>query len=188
MISFQVQSDLQHWKRRSRELNLLSKAGLIMFFLQGSEAAQPIWYVMDEFGSRIQHSDDPNFRVVPFFFGPSQMSFSIMWPLRNVGSGGKRLLLLGVDNLFVLLTEEVTRNYIEGGVTDSLMRKIRLLPWHPEDMRHLSFEQHEVEESFFNVNDVLLSLKTATSTSIFIIFRNTRYMRLCPTWRWNSQD
>lgn len=54
--------------------------------------------------------------------------------------------------MILCVTEEVTRNYIEGGVTDSLMRKIRLLPWQPEDMCHLSYEQHAADESFFMVS------------------------------------
>ena len=28
------------------------------------EERMPVWYLMDEFGSRIQHSDDFNFRLV----------------------------------------------------------------------------------------------------------------------------
>ena len=33
-----------------------------------AEDRVPVWYVMDEFGSRIQHSDSPTARVVPFYY------------------------------------------------------------------------------------------------------------------------
>ena len=49
-------------------------------------------------------------------------------------------------------TDEVTRDYIEPGVTDLLVRKAKLLPWQPEDLTHLSYEQHEEDESFFRVS------------------------------------
>lgn len=55
---------------------------------QGSEAAKPKWYVMDEFGSRIRHSDTPNFRVVPFFYAGAGLAYSIMWPIKEVMRGG----------------------------------------------------------------------------------------------------
>ena len=34
------------------------------------EERMPVWYLMDEFGSRIQHGDDFNFRLVPFMYVP----------------------------------------------------------------------------------------------------------------------
>ena len=56
--------------------------------LQGSDDAVPIWYIMDEFGSRIQHSDTPSFRLVPFYYVPAQISFTIMWPMTTLEDGG----------------------------------------------------------------------------------------------------
>ncbi len=47
----------------------------------------PIWYVLDEFGSRIQHSLQPNVRLVPFCYVPTQVTFSIMWPTKSIGEG-----------------------------------------------------------------------------------------------------
>ena len=49
----------------------------------------PKWYIMDEFGSRIQHSDDPNFCVAPFFYAATGMGFSLMWPVKEVHPEGK---------------------------------------------------------------------------------------------------
>lgn len=48
----------------------------------------PKWYIMDEFGSRIRHSEEPNFRVVPFYHINSGLVYSIMWPVREIEVGG----------------------------------------------------------------------------------------------------
>ena len=56
---------------------------------------------------------------------------------------------------FLSITDEVTRDYLPG-VTDPLHRKVRLLPWQPEDMTHLSYEQHEYEESFYSVRYLVI--------------------------------
>jgi len=50
--------------------------------------AQPLWYVMDEFGSRIQHSDNPNIRLVPFCYVPTKAAFTVMWPVTDIEDGG----------------------------------------------------------------------------------------------------
>jgi len=55
---------------------------------QGSDAAQPLWYIMDEFGSRIQHSDSPNVCLVPFCYTPTQTAFTVMWPVTDIDEGG----------------------------------------------------------------------------------------------------
>lgn len=54
----------------------------------GDEEHTPLWYIMDEFGSCIKHSDDPSFAVAMLFYVPLGVSFSIMWPLRDMAYGG----------------------------------------------------------------------------------------------------
>lgn len=50
--------------------------------------ASAIWYVMDEFGSAIEHDDDaPNMRMVPFYFGETQCAFSLLWPVTPLEAG-----------------------------------------------------------------------------------------------------
>ncbi|PHU11731.1 hypothetical protein BC332_18661, partial [Capsicum chinense] len=49
-------------------------------------------YVMDELGFALCHSDKPNFRVSPFLYMPegnlaSAVSYSILWPIDDVGEG-----------------------------------------------------------------------------------------------------
>ncbi|KDP33915.1 hypothetical protein JCGZ_07486 [Jatropha curcas] len=62
-----------------------------------------VWYVMDELGSALRHSDEPNFKVSPFLFMPegkleSAVSYSILWPIQNVQSGDEctRDFLFGI--------------------------------------------------------------------------------------------
>ena len=44
---------------------------------------------MDEFGSRIQHSDEPTLMMKLFYYVPMKLSFSVIWPLRDLQCGGK---------------------------------------------------------------------------------------------------
>ncbi|XP_021276458.1 LOW QUALITY PROTEIN: tubulin--tyrosine ligase-like protein 12 [Herrania umbratica] len=76
----------------------------------------PVWYVVDELGSALRHSDEPNFRVAPFLFMPegnlaSAVSYSILWPTQNVKKG-----------------EECTRDYLFG-IGEEKQRSARLTAW-----------------------------------------------------------
>lgn len=51
----------------------------------------PLWYVMDEVGSRVNHSDEPTFRFQPFFFMHTDTTFTIIYPLEDVENGGRLL-------------------------------------------------------------------------------------------------
>ena len=48
----------------------------------------PVWFVLDEFGSSIQHSFQPSFAMVPFYYVPKQEAYSMIWPLKDVTYGG----------------------------------------------------------------------------------------------------
>ena len=43
---------------------------------------------MDEFGFKIQHSDEPTVKTVPFFYAPTKISFTLMWPVAKLQEGG----------------------------------------------------------------------------------------------------
>uniref|UniRef100_H3B9D2 Tubulin tyrosine ligase like 12 n=1 Tax=Latimeria chalumnae TaxID=7897 RepID=H3B9D2_LATCH len=96
-----------------------------------AEEKVPVWYIMDEFGSQIQHSDEPTFHTAPFFYMPSQTAFTILWPLRDLENG-----------------EEVTRDYAYGEPSPSI-RKCMLLPWKNVDLREVSSYIPEPADSYY---------------------------------------
>lgn len=99
---------------------------------QGSaEEKVPVWYVMDEFGSQVQHSDQPSCGMAPFFHIQGQLPYSILWPLRDLQEG-----------------DEVTRDYAYGE-TDPLMRRCCLLPWIPADLEEVSGVTTEPPDSYY---------------------------------------
>lgn len=74
-----------------------------------AEDRVPIWFVMDEFGSALQHSNEPNFRVVPFLHIPEQITYSLLYPLVDVEEG-----------------DPVTRDFMDGTPMDSVARDVML--------------------------------------------------------------
>lgn len=61
----------------------------------------PLWFVMDEFGSCIKHSDDPSFAVAIIHYVPLEVTFSVLWPLKDMDYGG--LFLIKIVTLYLLL-------------------------------------------------------------------------------------
>jgi len=98
-----------------------------------AEEKVPVWYVMDEFGSRIQHSDTPSFATTPFFYMPQQVAYTLLWPLRDLDTG-----------------EEVTRDFAYGEA-DPLIRKCMLLPWVPADLLDFSSSTPEPPDEHYQV-------------------------------------
>ena len=47
-----------------------------------------MWYIMDEFGSKIQHSHEPTVKTVPFFYVPARISFTLLRPVTELEEGG----------------------------------------------------------------------------------------------------
>ncbi|KAK9274967.1 hypothetical protein L1049_022224 [Liquidambar formosana] len=90
-----------------------------------------VWYVMDELGSALQHSDEPNFIVSPFLYMPegklaSAVSFSILWPTQNVQKG-----------------DECTRDFLSG-IGEEKQRSARLTAWFhtPQNYFIQEYEKH----------------------------------------------
>ncbi|XP_066924144.1 tubulin--tyrosine ligase-like protein 12 [Clytia hemisphaerica] len=71
----------------------------------------PLWYVMDEVGSRVNHDDNPNFAFKPFYFLETDTTFTVIFPLQDLEYG-----------------EEVTRDY-QSLYTDQALKDVMLYPW-----------------------------------------------------------
>ncbi|XP_066525555.1 tubulin--tyrosine ligase-like protein 12 [Hoplias malabaricus] len=99
---------------------------------QGSaEEKVPVWYIMDEFGSQVQHSSQPSCCMAPLFYAPQQIAYSVLWPVQDLENG-----------------DEVTRDYTYGEA-DALLRTCRLLPWFPTDLDTVSEETPEPADIYY---------------------------------------
>ncbi|XP_029018907.1 tubulin--tyrosine ligase-like protein 12 isoform X2 [Betta splendens] len=99
---------------------------------QGSaEDKVPVWYIMDEFGSQVQHSDEPSCRMAPMFYIEGQLAYTVLWPLQDLQKG-----------------DEITRDYAYGE-SNTLVRQCRLLPWIPVDLEGVSSTITEPPDSYY---------------------------------------
>lgn len=108
--------------------------------LSSVEDQLPLWYVMDEFGSAVQHSDNPNFKIVPFLNLAEGIVYSLLFPLRCAHKG-----------------DEVLRDYVFG-IADEIERRARLLPWIPASFKAIDFLQSEPSEDYFISGRILETL------------------------------
>ncbi|MFH4974614.1 hypothetical protein AB6A40_001323 [Gnathostoma spinigerum] len=102
-----------------------------------SEDDMPLWYMPDEFGVRIGHSDEPNFRMVPMFYGPEHAAYSLLYPIKAVAA-----------------EEVVTRDYADTIVARQRKewRVILMHPWNPVDFSSNKLEHVIAPDSFFTTN------------------------------------
>ncbi|XP_056605229.1 tubulin--tyrosine ligase-like protein 12 [Triplophysa dalaica] len=99
---------------------------------QGSaEEKVPVWYIMDEFGSRVQHSSQPTCCMAPLFYAPQQIAYTVLWPLQVLENA-----------------DEVTRDYAHGE-TVSTVRRCRLLPWLLDDLQDVSDDVQEPSDLYY---------------------------------------
>ena len=47
-----------------------------------SEERMPVWYLVDAFGAKVRHSDEPNFRMVPFISMIDGIAYSLLFPIK----------------------------------------------------------------------------------------------------------
>ena len=100
------------------------------------EDRQPHWYVMDEFGSRVPHSDTPSHRIVPFLYSRDGLGYSLLFPVSAAASEAGT---------------EVSRDYIEGeaGQRGAEVRASLLCAWSRTDLTHVSTAQPEPDTRFW---------------------------------------
>lgn len=60
------------------------------YTLPGTQNAN-VWYIQDEVGSALGHSDQPNVRCIPFLQSPnnkindpSAITYCVMWPVKDI--------------------------------------------------------------------------------------------------------
>jgi len=95
------------------------------------EDSLPIWYLMDELGSRIRHSDDPSVGMAPLFYAGKGFAFSVVWLLKDLAH-----------------MDEICRDFFPA-VRDEKQRGLLLLPWRPFDATLASPQPKPVEKAFF---------------------------------------
>ncbi|CAG9530691.1 unnamed protein product [Cercopithifilaria johnstoni] len=98
------------------------------------ECDTPLWYMPDEFGVRIGHSDMPNCRMVPIFHMPENVVYNLLFPIQNVG-----------------VEEAVTRDYVDTIITKTHpeWRHILMHPWTPVDLTGEKLEHIVAPDSHF---------------------------------------
>jgi hypothetical protein len=48
----------------------------------------PVWYIMDEFGSRFSHSTQPNTCFTCLYYAPRNITYSLFWPTTHIANSG----------------------------------------------------------------------------------------------------
>ena len=56
--------------------------------------------------------------------------------------------LMHVRIVHTEIAGELTRDYLSGRSNELLQRRLLMLPWQPDDVTHLSYEQHEDDDIF----------------------------------------
>ncbi|KAF9923079.1 Tubulin--tyrosine ligase-like protein 12 [Linnemannia zychae] len=76
----------------------------------GQTKKESAWYIMDEVGSSMAHSDTPNCVCAPFIYvGRGTVSYSIIYPVEDIPKGGA-----------------LTRDFVPADIKDPLTRKAYL--------------------------------------------------------------
>jgi tubulin--tyrosine ligase-like protein 12 len=104
-----------------------------------------IWYINDEIGSTINHSDIPNVALFPFIYSPSNtfkddmITYSLLWPLKDIRKN-----------------DEISRDYLTN-ITEDQQRSARLTCWFntPKEYFRKSFDNCIEKLSNRSSTDVL---------------------------------
>ncbi|KAF9438877.1 Tubulin--tyrosine ligase-like protein 12 [Entomortierella beljakovae] len=83
----------------------------------GQTKKESAWYIMDEVGSSIAHSDTPNCVCAPFIYvGRGTVSYSIIYPIEDIPKGGA-----------------LTRDFVPVDIKDPMTRKAYLQIYNDEE-------------------------------------------------------
>ncbi|KAK4884255.1 hypothetical protein RN001_000526 [Aquatica leii] len=93
----------------------------------------PIWYILDEVGSAVHHSNTPNCRIVPFLYIPERITYSLIFPIKDIACD-----------------EIITRNFVEKS-TGAEERAALLLPWVYTSFQDNNFTHEKPSPDYFFV-------------------------------------
>ncbi|KAJ1347230.1 Tubulin--tyrosine ligase-like protein 12 [Parelaphostrongylus tenuis] len=99
------------------------------------EESLPLWYIMDEFGVRISHSDTPNVRVVPLYFIPHKAAYSVIFLTKPVADG-----------------EEICRDFADHKISREHpeWRNFLMMPWTEDELEDIGeIPREPPDENFF---------------------------------------
>jgi tubulin--tyrosine ligase-like protein 12 len=129
------------------------------------EEREPLWYIMDEFGSSVRHNDKPTIQCSIFYYIPTKTVYSILYPLQELSEGGLFYYIYTacpsfISNLISIFhfKVEITRDYLYG-IKDEKLRRAKMTPWTDIDYEDESYEpldenptvQNEPGADYFNV-------------------------------------
>jgi tubulin--tyrosine ligase-like protein 12 len=119
------------------------------------EERLPVWYIIDEFGARIQHAQEPSTRLVPFFYINEQASYSLLFPISDIEEN-----------------QEITRDFVEGCSADVVHQAALAFPWSSEFsdkyLQYISFEQIEPKAEYFAVSFYIYFILLMYVTFLFL--------------------
>lgn len=119
--------------------------------MEDGDTLLPVWYIMDEFGSAIQHSDSPNMRIIPFIYLNEGIAYSILYPINDMEH-----------------EDEITIDYVEN-YEDPEIRKVLLHPWFPNSYCQLDFNQIEPGADYFSSGHIAEEVPDTTTMRDFDI-------------------
>uniref|UniRef100_A0A8D8WLB0 Tubulin--tyrosine ligase-like protein 12 n=2 Tax=Cacopsylla melanoneura TaxID=428564 RepID=A0A8D8WLB0_9HEMI len=114
--------------------------------MQEGDTLLPVWYIMDEFGSAVQHSDEPTMRIVPFIYLNEGIAYSILYPVSDLEN-----------------EDEITVDYVES-YQDPEIRKVLLHPWFPNSYCEIDFNQIEPGADYFSSGHIAEEVSNSAIT------------------------
>ena len=116
-VSMDIDSENKTVRQAQRRVAMLMEK-LSMFVgsysVQQGPISMPVYYMQDEVGSSVQHSDSPNVRCVSFVYSPKNeepISYNILWPVRDIDQ-----------------SDAIYRDFLDG-FTEQQFRSARLHTW-----------------------------------------------------------
>ncbi|CAF4822353.1 unnamed protein product [Rotaria sp. Silwood1] len=126
-----------------------------------AEDREPYWYIRDEFGSAIEHSDQANVRMVPFLSMIDGQMYTLLWLIEDVACN-----------------ESITVDYAYG-VHDEVTRRAKLVPWIDDDLSDdIDYQQTEPNEQYFNTGRENESLPSSDNYRIVDLTKLNRIINV----------